>query len=110
MRSARLVQSFQCVVLSAALQSAEYIRHVFQSAPNPTSETVGRAVAACVGRQSVLYESGREFVVVLTEAVLRTWPLLGRVKGPGIQKKCFSKEVFVADSLTTRTASSTRRH
>ncbi|NSL43448.1 helix-turn-helix transcriptional regulator [Streptomyces sp. 8P21H-1] len=73
-RSARLVQSFQCVVLPAMLQSAEYARHVFESAPNSTPETVGRAVAARVERQSVLYEPGRESVFVLTEAVLRTWP------------------------------------
>lgn len=73
-RSARLVRSFQCVVLPAMLQSAEYARHVFQSAPNSTPETVGRAVAARVERQSVLYEPGRESVFVLTEAVLRTWP------------------------------------
>ncbi|MFJ3807273.1 helix-turn-helix domain-containing protein [Streptomyces sp. NPDC090073] len=73
-RSARLVRSFQCVVLPAILQSAEYARHVFQSAPNSTPETVGRAVAARVERQSVLYEPGRESVFVLTEAVLRTWP------------------------------------
>lgn len=73
-RSARLVRSFQCVVLPAMLQSAEYARHVFESAPNSTPETVGRAVAARVERQSVLYEPGRESVFVLTEAVLRTWP------------------------------------
>ncbi|UXY37829.1 helix-turn-helix domain-containing protein [Streptomyces albidocamelliae] len=73
-RSARLVRSFQCVVLPAMLQSAEYARHVFQSAPNSTTETVGRAVAARVERQAVLYEPGRESVFVLTEAVLRTWP------------------------------------
>ncbi|WP_437069565.1 Scr1 family TA system antitoxin-like transcriptional regulator [Streptomyces sp. enrichment culture] len=36
--------------------------------------SVGRAVAARVERQSVLYEPGRESVFVLTEAVLRTWP------------------------------------
>ncbi|MFJ5013640.1 helix-turn-helix domain-containing protein [Streptomyces griseoluteus] len=73
-RSAQLVRSFQCVVLPAMLQSAEYARHVFQSAPNPTPEAVGRAVAARVERQSALYEPEREFVFVLTEAVLRTWP------------------------------------
>ncbi|UXY21936.1 helix-turn-helix transcriptional regulator [Streptomyces cynarae] len=73
-RSARLVRSFQCVVLPALLQSAEYARHVFESAPNSTPEAVGRAVAARVDRQSVLYEPGRESVFVLTEAVLRTWP------------------------------------
>ncbi|OKJ86987.1 hypothetical protein AMK32_06970 [Streptomyces sp. CB01883] len=73
-RSARLVRSFQCVVLPAMLQSAEYARHVFQSVPNATPEAVGRAVAARVERQSVLYEPGRESVFVLTEAVLRTWP------------------------------------
>ncbi|MGR6972713.1 helix-turn-helix domain-containing protein [Streptomyces cynarae] len=73
-RSARLVHSFQCVVLPALLQSAEYARHVFESAPNSTPEAVGRAVAARVERQSVLYEPGRESVFVMTEAVLRTWP------------------------------------
>ncbi|MGW1899783.1 helix-turn-helix domain-containing protein [Streptomyces hirsutus] len=73
-RSARLVRSFQCIVLPAVLQSAEYARHVFESAPGVTPETVGRSVAARVERQSVLYEPGRESVFVLTEAVLRTWP------------------------------------
>jgi hypothetical protein len=73
-RSARLVRSFQCVVLPAMLQSAEYARHVFESAPDATPELVGRAVATRVERQSVLYEPGRESVFVLTEAVLRTWP------------------------------------
>ncbi|MGW3358018.1 helix-turn-helix domain-containing protein [Streptomyces bungoensis] len=73
-RSARLVRSFQCVVLPAMLQSAEYARHVFEGAPNSTPEAVGRAVAARVERQHVLYEPGRESVFVLTEAVLRTWP------------------------------------
>ncbi|MFI0191894.1 helix-turn-helix domain-containing protein [Streptomyces sp. NPDC017082] len=73
-RSAQSVRSFQCVVLPALLQSAEYARHVFQSAPRSTPEAVGRAVAARVDRQSVLYEPGRESVFVVTEAVLRTWP------------------------------------
>jgi transcriptional regulator with XRE-family HTH domain len=73
-RSARLVRSFQCVVLPAMLQSAEYARHVFESAPDAAPESVGRAVAARVDRQSVLYEPGRVSVFVLTEAVLRTWP------------------------------------
>lgn len=73
-RSARLVRSFQCVALPAMLQTAQYARHVFESAPGTTPEAVGRAVAARVERQSVLYEPGRETVFVLTEAVLRTWP------------------------------------
>ncbi|WP_416520828.1 helix-turn-helix domain-containing protein [Streptomyces achromogenes] len=73
-RSAQSVRSFQCVVLPAMLQSAEYARHVFQGAPRSTPEAVGRAVAARVDRQSVLYEPGRESVFVVTEAVLRTWP------------------------------------
>ncbi|MFD5539610.1 helix-turn-helix domain-containing protein [Streptomyces sp. NPDC127079] len=73
-RSAQSVRSFQCVVLPALLQSAEYARHVFESAPHATPEVVGRAVAARVDRQSVLYEPGRESVFVITEAVLRTWP------------------------------------
>ncbi|KAF3465939.1 helix-turn-helix transcriptional regulator [Streptomyces sp. Tu 3180] len=73
-RSARLVRSFQCVVLPAMLQSAEYARHVFLTSPGLDADAVGRAVAARVERQSLLYEPGRESVFVLTEAVLRTWP------------------------------------
>lgn len=73
-RSAQLVRSFQCVVLPAMLQSAEYARHVFDSAPAATPEWVGRAVAARIERQSLLYEPGREWVFVLTEGALRTWP------------------------------------
>ncbi|MET9132067.1 helix-turn-helix domain-containing protein [Streptomyces antibioticus] len=73
-RAARLVRSFQCVVLPAMLQSAEYARYVFGSAPDATPEGVGRAVADRVERQSLLYEPGRESVFVLTEGVLRTWP------------------------------------
>ncbi|MFG2311296.1 helix-turn-helix domain-containing protein [Streptomyces sp. NPDC048566] len=73
-RGARLVRSFQCVVLPAMLQSAEYARHVFASVPGADAAEVGRAVAARVERQSVLYEPGRESVFVVTEGVLRTWP------------------------------------
>ncbi|WP_328837040.1 helix-turn-helix transcriptional regulator [Streptomyces europaeiscabiei] len=73
-RRARLVRSFQCAVLPAMLQSAEYARHVFASAPDAEPEAVGRAVAARVERQGVLYEPGRESVFVVTEGVLRTWP------------------------------------
>ncbi|MFE1254634.1 helix-turn-helix domain-containing protein [Streptomyces fungicidicus] len=73
-RSAQRVRSFQCVVLPAMLQTAQYARYVFESAPAAMPGEVGRAVAARMDRQSVLYEPGRESVFVLTEAVLRTWP------------------------------------
>ncbi|MFG2730747.1 helix-turn-helix domain-containing protein [Streptomyces canus] len=94
-RSARLVRSFQCVVLPAMLQSAEYARHVFESAPNSSPEAVGRAVAARVERQSVLYEPGRESVFVLTEAVLRTWP-----GSPSLMLAQFDR-LLAVDSLST---------
>lgn len=94
-RSARLVRSFQCVVLPAMLQSAEYARHVFESAPNSTPEAVGRAVAARVERQSVLYEPGRESAFVLTEAVLRTWP-----GNPALMLAQLDR-LLAVDSLTT---------
>ncbi|MFG2950824.1 helix-turn-helix domain-containing protein [Streptomyces adustus] len=73
-RGAQLVRSFQCVVLPAMLQTAEYARHVFTSAPRVEAAEVGRAVAARVERQGVVYEPGRESVFVVTEGVLRTWP------------------------------------
>lgn len=94
-RSARLVRSFQCVVLPAMLQSAEYARHVFESAPNPATEAVGRAVAARVERQSVLYEPGRQSVFVMTEAVLRTWP-----GNPELMLAQFDR-LLAVDSLST---------
>ncbi len=94
-RSARLVRSFQCVVLPAMLQSAEYARHVFESAPDSTPEAVGRAVAARVERQSVLYEPGRESSFVLTEAVLRTWP-----GSPALMLAQLDR-LLAVDSLTT---------
>ncbi|MEW2047703.1 helix-turn-helix transcriptional regulator [Streptomyces sp. NPDC005476] len=94
-RSARLVRSFQCVVLPAMLQSAEYARHVFASAPNSTPEAVGRAVAARVERQSLLYEPGRESVFVLTEAVLRTWP-----GNPSLMLSQFDR-LLTVESLST---------
>ncbi|MGW0941488.1 helix-turn-helix domain-containing protein [Streptomyces sp. NPDC002623] len=94
-RSARLVRPFQCVVLPAMLQSAEYARHVFESAPNSTPEAIGRAVAARVERQSLLYEPGREAVFVLTEAVLRTWP-----GNPSLMLAQFDR-LLAVESLTT---------
>ncbi|WP_079141700.1 helix-turn-helix transcriptional regulator [Streptomyces sp. LUP30] len=94
-RSARLVRSFQCVVLPAMLQSAEYARHVFASAPYSTPEAVGRAVAARVERQSLLYEPGRESVFVLTEGVLRTWP-----GGPSLMLAQFDR-LLAVESLST---------
>ncbi|MFJ9395879.1 helix-turn-helix domain-containing protein [Streptomyces californicus] len=94
-RSAQLVRSFQCVVLPAMLQSAEYARHVFSSAPNATPEAVGSAVAARVERQSVLYEPQRESVFVITEAVLRTWP-----GTPDLMLAQFDR-LLAVESLTT---------
>ncbi|MFF8032478.1 helix-turn-helix domain-containing protein [Streptomyces sp. NPDC016626] len=94
-RSARLVRSFQCIVLPAMLQTAEYARHVFESAPNSPPEAVGRAVAARVERQSVLYQPGRESVFVLTEAVLRTWP-----GDPALMLAQFDR-LLAVDSLST---------
>ncbi|MFF9200534.1 helix-turn-helix domain-containing protein [Streptomyces sp. NPDC014986] len=94
-RSARLVRSFQCIVLPAMLQTAEYARHVFESASNSPPEAVGRAVAARVERQSVLYQPGRESVFVLTEAVLRTWP-----GDPALMLAQFDR-LLAVDSLST---------
>ncbi|MGW4200386.1 Scr1 family TA system antitoxin-like transcriptional regulator [Streptomyces sp. NPDC004726] len=71
------MRSFQCVVLSALLQSAEYARHVFTTTQKPEPEEIGSAVAARVERQSLLYEPVRESVFLmflLTEGVLRPWP------------------------------------
>ncbi|MEH0545512.1 helix-turn-helix transcriptional regulator [Streptomyces sp. B21-105] len=96
-RSAQLVRSFQCVVLPAMLQSAEYARHVFDSAPDSTPEGVGRAVAARVERQSLLYEPGRESVFVLTEGVLRTWP-----GSPGLMLAQFDRLLAVESLRTVR--------
>ncbi|MGW0966285.1 helix-turn-helix domain-containing protein [Streptomyces sp. NPDC002516] len=94
-RGARLVRSFQCVVLPATLQSAEYARHVFGSTPGAEAAEVGKAVAARVERQSVLYEPGRESVFVVTEGVLRTWP-----GSPALMRAQLDR-LLAVESLTT---------
>ncbi|MEV5709938.1 helix-turn-helix transcriptional regulator [Actinoallomurus sp. NPDC052274] len=71
---AAAVDSFQCAMVPSLLQTAEYARRAFEAAGHEDDRDVGRAVAARVERQGVLYERGRRFSFVLTEGALRTWP------------------------------------
>ncbi|MFJ2726344.1 Scr1 family TA system antitoxin-like transcriptional regulator [Streptomyces collinus] len=85
-RSARLVRSFQCVVLPGMLQSAEYARHVFQSAPNSTPEAVGRAVAARVERQSALADGPP-----VTKRLISTGPRGGQVWRTSLNEEAWKR-------------------
>lgn len=73
-RAARAIWCFQCAMVPSLLQTAEYARRAFAAARFEDEGDISRAVATQVERQSLLYETGREFSFVLTEGALRTWP------------------------------------
>jgi transcriptional regulator with XRE-family HTH domain len=69
-----LVGVFAPVTVPELLQTPAYLRHATVAAlPDGgiTAETLGHAIAAVIRRQAMLYEPGREFVHVTTEAALR---------------------------------------
>jgi transcriptional regulator with XRE-family HTH domain len=60
-------------VLPGLLQTGEYARHVFLGlAPlHPSATDVDEAVRVRLRRQEVLYQSGRDFRILITESALR---------------------------------------
>jgi transcriptional regulator with XRE-family HTH domain len=73
-RGATTVRSFQNAMIPALVQTAEYARQVFVGTRWLDEAETARATAIHVERQSVLYQPNREFVFILTEGALRTWP------------------------------------
>lgn len=73
-RESIAVEVFQCAMIPSLLQTAEYARRAFAAARFEDEQDIGRAVAARVERQGLLYERGRRFSFLLSEGALRTWP------------------------------------
>jgi transcriptional regulator with XRE-family HTH domain len=73
-RGAARVRAFQHAMIPALLQTAEYARHFLGGARWLDPSEAARATAVQVERQSLLYQPGREFVFVITDAALRSWP------------------------------------
>jgi transcriptional regulator with XRE-family HTH domain len=74
--SCTFLAEFQPALMPGRLQTAAYMRE--KSLRDPTIaddgialEDLGRVIAARIRRQAILYEPGREFVHVVTEAALR---------------------------------------
>jgi hypothetical protein len=67
---------FQPAMVPGRLQTAAYMREkaatsLFAADNGVTPEALGHVIAAKIRRQAILYEPGREFVHVVTEAALR---------------------------------------
>jgi transcriptional regulator with XRE-family HTH domain len=74
--SCAFLAEFQPALVPGRLQTAAYMRE--KSLRDPTiaddgiaPENLGDVIAARIRRQAILYESGREFVHIVTEAALR---------------------------------------
>jgi transcriptional regulator with XRE-family HTH domain len=72
---ARRVRTFQPSVVPGLLQTAEYARRVFSLADLPyAEEDLAAAVAGRLHRQLAVFERGRRFEFLITEAALRWRP------------------------------------
>jgi transcriptional regulator with XRE-family HTH domain len=72
---ARLVRTFQHSVVPGLLQTAEYARRVFTLLQPPYAEPdIPAVLAARMDRQTALFEEGRRFEFLITEAALRWRP------------------------------------
>jgi transcriptional regulator with XRE-family HTH domain len=74
--SSTFLAEFQPALVPGRLQTAAYMRE--KSLRDPTlvedgisQEDLGRVIAARIRRQAILYEPGREFIHIVTEAALR---------------------------------------
>jgi transcriptional regulator with XRE-family HTH domain len=73
-RESRSICVFQPVMIPGLLQIAEYARRSMQMSLAAPLTDLGRAVAARMERQAILYDTTREFEFVLTEPALRWSP------------------------------------
>jgi transcriptional regulator with XRE-family HTH domain len=72
---ARRVRTFQSAVVPGLLQTAEYARRVFATRrPAYGEEDLSAAIAARLNRQELMFEPGKQFDFLITEAALRWHP------------------------------------
>jgi transcriptional regulator with XRE-family HTH domain len=69
-----VLRLFQCSLIPGLLQTPEYVKAVL-GRRNLTAEEMTRTLGARLERQAALYDSGKTFHFVITEAVLR-WRIL----------------------------------
>ncbi len=72
------VRNFQPGIIPGLLQTAEYARRILQMAGAQDDDDLASAVTVRLERQQALYDRGRRFEFILTEAALRWRP------GPGL--------------------------
>ncbi|MFB9745063.1 helix-turn-helix domain-containing protein [Pseudonocardia sulfidoxydans] len=70
-RSATTIISFQNSLIPGLLQTAAYTSYLLETVVGLDSDETATAVRSRLDRQRLLYERGRTFRVVITEAVLR---------------------------------------
>jgi Domain of unknown function (DUF5753) len=73
-RQARTIRNFEIVVIPGLLQTPEYVRYrMLEAVRNygAAEEGIDEAITVRMRRQEVLYEPGRTFEFVTTEAALR---------------------------------------
>jgi transcriptional regulator with XRE-family HTH domain len=71
----RYIRTFQPSIVPGLLQTAEYARRVFATYQPPyAKEDLSAAVAARLNRQQLMFEQGRQFDFLITEAALRWRP------------------------------------
>jgi transcriptional regulator with XRE-family HTH domain len=86
-REAKLIRNVEVTIIPGLLQTAGYARYRLQESVRShgfAADQVEATVAARMRRQDVLYERGREFEFIITEAALRLLPcppqvMLGQV-------------------------------
>lgn len=68
-----IFRGFVCAAIPGLLQTPEYARHIFEkiAALNRVPPEIDEAVHLRMQRQEILYGTGKEFHIVMTEAVLR---------------------------------------
>lgn len=73
-RQARIIRNFEIVVIPGLRQTPEYVRYRMMEAVRHygiAEESIDEAIVVRMRRQEVLYEPGRTFEFVTTEAALR---------------------------------------
>lgn len=70
-RAASRIRLFQPLIVPGLLQTAEYIRQIMERATWADSAEVGPGIKARLERQSVIYDSSKEFTFVILESALR---------------------------------------
>jgi hypothetical protein len=99
-QGATLLRAVQTAVVPGLLQTPDYARAVFEGLASLNERTdVAAAVTERIRRQALLYEQGRSFQFVLTEAALR-----GRVGTRAVHRAQLDRLTTLSDLDTVQLA------